>query len=1475
MADEQVIIGPDGVRNYFPADMPDDKIAAAMKTVYPVRKAVPARSGRPSAVPGSAGLDPKNPLGISIAPEPVNLRPKIRPTRPDMKHASPAPYSEPVHTWADPHAGVMARVGSAAKELLSGFVPAPELTDPEQSLEAKTLEAISPAALKWQQEHPDTFVGRAGAIASEFTTPMAMATMQVAGPLISKAEALITPKLTPLVEGALSRFGVAPELSAKLAPVVAKNTLYGAALAPVSGPLAAHGAQEVARGNLGAAAVDLGVAGLPLLAEGAAVRKVLRAPKRTVPASVEPVMEGGGQGAVEEGKKSGGSVTEHPGDGGSGASAQAGGRGGDAGEGGVVEVQPEAAQEEVVAPKKTPAVREKKPKFSIRKTAEPPAEDDEVLTALHKSRTAKERAVYGLGPVEPPEGVGTSHQTLLDAGRAAIAANDELGGHLARYAVEHGEPLTDHDAMTLLAYKEKLMRAHNDLAQRLDTANKADAPPDERLLLREAYDRTWEELQVVHEASRRSGSEAGRALRAYGAEILDNGNLSAVKMRAARMRGEALDPKSSAEYLELVTKYQEAQARWEEHLKTHADAAETAGEAPKTVRAARNRAAAGTELPKEFGKGNKLVTEAQMLEAKAAFKKILAGRVGSAPPPEAFPHLIKIGTYFLEGGVREFSAWAARMRSDVHDQFTDGELHYIWGHVRQSMASGASKAVGRSAAVADQLARHLGRQGATNFIEDITKSGADTDLLGKLASGEARTREENARLLEAYEKHSPVKSKAKWTPKGAVAEVAQMAAEARRNAYDMSEARKAQSAARMEAAEQKALADSEGKPAREAAAVAKKADIQSEAAAMREPAERAKRGERMEAAEQKALDASEKAAAEKPGRIAARLARKATIREETEAMREHALSLKTPAEHLDDMLKRRMGAKGAAAVRAAAGPALDKLLAGNDLTYEEQRQIGDAMTKNAKPKPTPKERAAWMGKLNDAGREARTVANLQAKLEQRRAGVPPPTRAQRAASAETLRLRGEVAKAWRDVEAKVRSERPKTKLEKLVALQRFNKLSGGPVLAHLVSYDLAYWPVETMGDAFGWVAGHLPAGEGRSLEDVAGSEGGLSLPATAQGVQATLSREAVNNAFDELKSGSDVIKALSGSVPHSEGGATSLPMRIHGALKAFVETGVFKKSYYIRSQRLAMRGEDLTNPEVRARAMFAASKDAQYATLNNDNMFSSFMNGVIGRLEQSGKNDLNANGASAREGYDAARLHFNNKVARGTGAVLRTIFPFIRIGSNFAGRIAQHTGLGVAEGALRYAAAMKRGGMSEEEADTILRAFKYGGPGAVAAVIAVAQPEWLQTSGYYGVTDKSHGRKVFHEGTVTTFGYQWPQMVSRIPLLGAIQVQKTFFDEWAETYDNVFEKALGAGARAAGGLALHAPGFQSIENLVDTLEGRNNAKVAVGREVRNDLIPQFIQQINQHYVPDVSRPENFEEAFGQGVPYWRWKLSQE
>lgn len=231
---------------------------------------------------------------------------------------------------------------------------------------------------------------------------------------------------------------------------------------------------------------------------------------------------------------------------------------------------------------------------------------------------------------------------------AAMANYHDILSTLKNYDPAEHETLTRAERVVAAVHQ-------GDLADRLTKLlNEADKNPADKTKQAQ-IDALTAELSHVGKMIYRSGSEAGRNLAFQKAILPDPTSAAAVLQRADTLTQGEVSPLVRQV---LLRKVEEAQ-----NLKTDLDTKTEAKavEAEKQVRQGTNQSAKG--IPK-FGENNTIFTSARAEAARARLKEKM-GRASAGFDPTALADIVEIGGYYFEGGVRKFSDWADKIRSDA------------------------------------------------------------------------------------------------------------------------------------------------------------------------------------------------------------------------------------------------------------------------------------------------------------------------------------------------------------------------------------------------------------------------------------------------------------------------------------------------------------------------------------------------------------------------------------------------------------------------------------------------------------------------------------------------------------------------------------------------------------------------------------------------------------------------------------------
>jgi hypothetical protein len=179
----------------------------------------------------------------------------------------------------------------------------------------------------------------------------------------------------------------------------------------------------------------------------------------------------------------------------------------------------------------------------------------------------------------------------------------------------------------------------------------------------------------------------------------------------------------------------------------------------------RVRTPSGADRP-GFGTKNKIYTQDVRDQALAGLKA-LTGRAHADPflglgtLTQAMPHLVKLGGYYLEGGLRSFGDWANAMRA--HVPLTDDEAQLVYARTREDAQAklGQRQKAAANGVLADELRDTMGAVGTANFFNEMYDHPVHGNLLGKILKGDLSkiTPDERMAIEESRFRNTPARSK--------------------------------------------------------------------------------------------------------------------------------------------------------------------------------------------------------------------------------------------------------------------------------------------------------------------------------------------------------------------------------------------------------------------------------------------------------------------------------------------------------------------------------------------------------------------------------------------------------------------------------------------------------------------------------------------------------------------------------------------
>lgn len=186
------------------------------------------------------------------------------------------------------------------------------------------------------------------------------------------------------------------------------------------------------------------------------------------------------------------------------------------------------------------------------------------------------------------------------------------------------------------------------------------------------------EIDQLSRILHRGGSEAGRMLEIRKMFIPDPTNPDSIMQMAEKLADGEVSRSTRSALLQMVGQAQ--------RLKAAIDAKVEARTKPEAAAATEPRATV-RRLPASFGATNKTFT----LERRdAALKRLQEkfARTSAGVDPTLLGDLMEVGGFYVEGGLRSFTAWANQMRSHLPG-LDDDTLAEVWRKLRQKPITSA------------------------------------------------------------------------------------------------------------------------------------------------------------------------------------------------------------------------------------------------------------------------------------------------------------------------------------------------------------------------------------------------------------------------------------------------------------------------------------------------------------------------------------------------------------------------------------------------------------------------------------------------------------------------------------------------------------------------------------------------------------------------------------------------------------------
>jgi hypothetical protein len=415
-------------------------------------------------------------------------------------------------------------------------------------------------------------------------------------------------------------------------------------------------------------------------------------------------------------------------------------------------------------------------------------------------------------------------------------------------------------------------------------------------------------------------------------------------------------------------------------------------------------------------------------------------------------------------------------------------------------------------------------------------------------------------------------------------------------------------------------------------------------------------------------------------------------------------------------------------------------------------------------------RKAYIEATNDK-RLASSKERSQTQLEDLKKGIPPQPKAPGIVyDREAMRLRDEVSQAKATLDAY--GTKPKRDLFDLVTnTQREFILSSPPVVAKLIVYDIYHAVTEGISDIAAPVVGRLKVpGEGGvkvRVRDVPGVVEGAPyadiIRGNIKGYQRVFSKQQLKDIAETAKTGTAIIGRIRGDKPGPAEFGGIIGRALHGTVKSIVQRFAFERALEIQIRQAKRLGIDYTDPAWQEQAQFNAAMEGNRAQLQNKNKAGDALSGAIAGV---------------------ARAGTGGRIAA-TG--LKLLMPIRNIPMNIVGRTIQTSPIGTAEGIyrqIRMSEVYKKTGEAPtvEEIGKMARAYRYGGLGALAALLGITQPSWFKSSGNnWKDPNKDNKGEKMETGSFQIFGVHIPKNEAHHSFLESVNTWATIGQEYRKT----------------------------------------------------------------------------------------------
>lgn len=322
--------------------------------------------------------------------------------------------------------------------------------------------------------------------------------------------------------------------------------------------------------------------------------------------------------------------------------------------------------------------------------------------------------------------------------------------------------------------------------------------------------------------------------------------------------------------------------------------------------------------------------------------------------------------------------------------------------------------------------------------------------------------------------------------------------------------------------------------------------------------------------------------------------------------------------------------------------------------------------------------------------------------------------------------------------------------------------------------------------------------------------------------------------------GQTALTALKGKAPMNEDGINFFG-RVHQTIKAPVKRIAFERSWRNQAENAIANGINPTDPAVMAKMTITALKDADRSIFMQDNLVSKWWNGGVQALERQGT---------------------GGQVA---GKAMRWLVPFVKVPTNIIGETGNYTaGSLIGTSRLLYHAingSLK--GLSEDEANSIVRNLKKGALGSAMLTLGYMKPD--NFGGLYQPGEKKgEGDPGFMEAEIG--GVKIPRWLLEAPIFQTAQIGATLrhaMDMRTKGGETDIPNSVMATAL---GLTAEEP---LVPSEVGKLFGRDQERSQfINQWIKGTVDPAILQQAarwqdgGQKY-----KPQNPWQAIESGIPF--------